>query len=198
MAGDHPGLSILTTGPLTNLGDALEANPELADRLGPVFVMGGALHVRGNILGPGAPEGNAVAEWNVYVDPHALQVVIDAGLKPALISLDGTNQVPVTREFAQRAMHMGAQPASSVLAQLLNANPFMADGSYFLWDPLAAEVAAGFPVGSLADATVKVEEAEGPESGFTRPTEGAPNVRYLATVDATVAQDTLLGILDAP
>lgn len=198
MAGDHPGLAILTTGPLTNLGDALEANPGLADRLGQVFVMGGALHVRGNILGPGAPEGNAVAEWNVYVDPRALQVVIDAGLKPALISLDGTNQVPVTVEFAQRAIQTGSRPASSVLAQLMNANPFMADGSYFLWDPLAAEVAAGFPVGTLADATVRVEEADGPESGFTRPTAGDANVRYLGTADAAVAEDTLLRILDAP
>lgn len=198
MAGDHPGLAILTLGPLTNLADALTEVPGLADRLGPIFIMGGALHVPGNIAGPGAPVGNAVAEWNVYVDPRALTVVIDAGLLPTLVSLDGTNQVPVTPEFVQRAIATDSQPASRVLKELLLANPFMTDGSYFLWDPFAAEVAAGYPVATFQDATIAVEEGEGPESGFTRPVSGAPNIRYPATVDPTLAQDVLLGILDAP
>ena len=198
LAGDHPGLAILTLGPLTNLGDALEADPGLASRLGPVFIMGGALHVPGNILGPGAPQGNTVAEWNVFVDPHALAVVVSAGLQPTLISLDGTSQVPVTVAFARRAIQSASQPASSVLAQLLDANPFMADGSYFLWDPLAAEVAAGYPVGTVEAATITVEETDGPESGYTRPSSGDPNVRYLRTADATAAENTLLAILDEP
>jgi inosine-uridine nucleoside N-ribohydrolase len=198
MVGDNPGLTIVTLGPLTNLGDALQADPGLANRLGPVFIMGGALHVPGNILGPGAPTGNAVAEWNVYVDPHAVAVVLESGLAPNFVSLDGTSQVPVTVEFAQRAIQTASKPASSVLAQLMNANPFMSGGSYFLWDPLAAEVAAGYPVGTLAVATVTVEEADGPESGFTRPTSGDPNCQYLATADATTAEDTLLAVLDAP
>lgn len=198
MAGEHAGLAILTLGPLTNLGDALEADSGLGGRLGPVFIMGGALRVPGNILGPGAPEGNTVAEWNVYVDPHAVAVVVASGLHPTFVSLDGTSQVPVTVAFAQRAMQTGSRPASSVLAQLLNANPFMADGSYFLWDPLAAEVAAGYPVEIVEAATITVEEAEGPESGFTRPTSGDPNIQYLRTVDPTAAEDTLLQVLDSP
>ena len=87
---------MLTTGPLTNLADALRRDPALAERLGPVFIMGGALHVPGNLVCCGAPEGNAVAEWNVYVDPHALNVVVESGINPSLVSLDGTNQVPLT------------------------------------------------------------------------------------------------------
>jgi len=198
MAGDFPGLEILTLGPLTNLGDALSSTPGLADRLGPVFIMGGALYVPGNIVGPGAPTGNAVAEWNVYVDPHAVNVVLDAGLDVTFVSLDGTSHVPVTTAFAQRAIQTAFQPASSVLAQLMNANPFMTDGSYFLWDPLAAEVAAGYAVGTVQPALVTVEEAEGPQSGFTRSTSGEPNCHYLATADATDAENTLLAVLNAP
>lgn len=198
MAGDHPGLEILTLGPLTNLGDALRANPGLAERLGPVFIMGGALNVPGNIVGPGAPTGNVVAEWNVYVDPHAINVVLDAGLDVTFVSLDGTSHVPVTTEFAQRAIQTASAPASSVLAQLMNANPFMSDGSYFLWDPLAAEVAAGYAIGTVEPALVTVEEAEGPQSGFTRSTSGEPNCHYLATADPTAAENTLLAVLDAP
>jgi inosine-uridine nucleoside N-ribohydrolase len=194
----HDHLTVLTLGPLTNLGDALESDPTLAGRLGPVFVMGGALHVPGNLLGPDAPTGNTVAEWNVYVDPHAAQVVVNSGLQVSLVSLDGTSQVPLTVEFAKRANQTAATVAAGVLAQLVNANPFMADGSYVLWDPLAAELAAGYAVGSFSPAAITVEESVGAESGFTRPTSGDPNIRYLSAVDPTAAEDTLLAILNRP
>ena len=198
MAGDHPGLEILTLGPLTNLGDALQSTPDLADRLGSVYIMGGALKVPGNLVGPGAPTGNVVAEWNIYVDPRAAAIVVEMGLEPNFVSLDGTSQVPLTMEFAQRAINSASQPADSVLAQLLRANPFMSSGSYYLWDPLAAEVAAGYPVGTLAPVSISIEEAEGPESGFTRPTTDGPNCEYLITADATAAENTLLAVLGAP
>lgn len=195
LSSQNSQLSILTLGPLTNLADALESDPALASRLGAVFVMGGALHVPGNLVCCGAPEGNSVAEWNVYIDPHAANVIVASGLDPSFVSLDGTNQVPVTAEFAARAMEPSGSAARGILAELFAANPFMTDGSYFLWDPLAAELGAGFPIGSFTLATIQVEEAEGAESGFTRPTTGTPNIRYLTTVDAVAAEATLLSVL---
>ena len=45
---ERESLTVLTLGPLTNLADALLSNPALAEQLGSVFVMGGALHVPGN------------------------------------------------------------------------------------------------------------------------------------------------------
>lgn len=194
LAAEHESLAVLTLGPLTNLADALLADP--ATRLGPVFVMGGALHVPGNLVCCGAPEGNSVAEWNVYVDPHAANVVVESGLMPSFITLDGTNQVPVTPEFGRRAIDTAKAPAARVMADLFEANPFMVDGSFYLWDPLAAELAAGYPIGSFSPACIVVEEAEGPESGFTRPSCDAPNIQYLATVEKSAAEDTLLGVLN--
>ena len=55
--------------------------------------------------------------------------------------------------------------------------------------------AAGYPDGSLSAACIVVEEAEGPEAGFTRPGCETPNIRYLATVDAAAAEDTLVAVL---
>lgn len=196
LAAEHESLTVLTLGPLTNLADALQADAGLAGRLGSVYVMGGALHVPGNLVCCGAPEGNAVAEWNVYVDPHATRVVVDSGLAPSFVSLDGTSQVPVTPAFAALAMDGASSSAARVLADLFAANPFMTDGSYFLWDPLAAQLAAGYPVGSFTPAAIDVEEAEGPESGFTRPVDRAPNVGYLTIVDARAAEATLLSVLN--
>jgi pyrimidine-specific ribonucleoside hydrolase len=192
----NDGLTILSTGPLTNLADALLQDTGLADRLGPVFIMGGALHVPGNLTCCGAPEDNDVAEWNIHVDPHAANVVVDSGVMPSFVSLDGTNQVPLTREFAGLVMASAQRPPAQLVADLFRANPFMTEGGFYLWDPLAAQIAAGYPVGTFSPACIVVEEAEGPESGFTRPGCEPPNIQYLGTADAADAEDTLLGVLN--
>ena len=196
LSSQHEELTILTLGPLTNLADALLADPGLAERLGPVFVMGGALHVPGNLTCCGAPEDNDVAEWNIYVDPHAANVVVDSGLMPSFVSLDGTNQVPLSKPYAQELIESAESVAARMVAELFTANPFMIDGTFYLWDSLAAQLAAGYAIGSFEPACIEVEEAEGPESGFTRPGCATPNIRYLATVDRDAAEDTLLGVLN--
>ncbi len=190
-ASDVDGLRVLTLGPMTNLADALNSHPDLAQRLESVYAMGGALFVPGNV-GFGGPPDNKVAEWNIYVDPTAAQQAIDSGLAIRLISLDGTNQVPVTKEFATRVQQDATGPGALVLAELFAGHPFMTDGTYFLWDPLAAAMAAGYPLGSFTAARVDVEETEGPEFGFTRPVDGTPNVEYLSSADPAAAEDTLL------
>jgi inosine-uridine nucleoside N-ribohydrolase len=189
------GLRILTLGPMTNLADALGSHPPLAERLESIYVMGGALFVPGNVRFGGPPD-NEVAEWNIYVDPTAAQAVIDAGLTLRFIGLDGTNQVPVTPEFADRVQQDATGPGAMVLAELFAGHPFMTDGTYFLWDPLAALMVAGHPIGSFSAARVDVEEVEGPEVGFTRPVEGTPNVEYLSSADQAAAEDTLLATLN--
>jgi inosine-uridine nucleoside N-ribohydrolase len=191
----HADLHVLTSGPLTNLADALLADPGLADRLGAITVMGGAIHVPGNLAGPGAPDGNAVAEWNIYVDPHAANVVLASDVRPAFASLDGTNQVPISWDFAQRAIKTAERPPARILRDLLVANPWMEQGSSFLWDSTAAMVAAGYPIGSVTPTAITILEDEGPASGATRPANGPPNIEYLSHVDPTAAQDTLLGVL---
>ena len=97
-----------------------------------------------------------------------------------LISLDGTNQVPVRQESASRVIAArGASPALDILAELLAKNVHMTSGQYYLWDSLAAIFAIGHEPGSFTDARLEVETAEGPTSGATRRVDGAPNASYL-------------------
>ena len=189
-------LRILTLGPLTNLADALMSEPTLADQIESIYTMGGAVFAPGNVAFGGPPE-NQVAEWNTYVDPRAAQTVIGSGAVVRLISLDGTNQVPVTTQYAQRVLGEATSLAAKVMAELFAEHAYMTDGSYYLWDPLAAALAAGYPIGSFSPARVEVEEAEGPEVGFTRPIDGTPNVEYLSSADAGAAQDILLDTLNS-
>lgn len=194
-AEDVDGLRVLTLGPMTNLADALARDPALAGRLESVYAMGGAPFVPGNVRFGGPPD-NAVPEWNIYVDPTAAQTVVDSGIAVRLVSLDGTNQVPVTPEWAERVQRDATGPGARVLAELLAGHPYMTDGTYFLWDPLAAALAAGHPIGSFSAARVDVEEDDGHEAGFTRPVDGAANVEYLRTADRAAAEEVLLATLN--
>ena len=81
------------------------------------------------------------------------------------------------------------------MADLFFANQFMRLGEYYLWDPLAAMVAASYPVGSQTPARITVVEEEGSASGATRPTDGQPNIRFLTDVDGRAALDLLLRVL---
>ena len=86
---------------------------------------------------------------------------------------------PLRAAFARRVMDQAAARGARVVAELFQANPYMTDGSFCIWDALAAQPAAGYPIGAFSPACIEVEESEGPESGFTRPTCDTPNVQYL-------------------
>ena len=84
-----PGaVRLAVTGPMTNLALALRRAPQIAARLGPVVVMGGARSEGGNIT--------ASAEYNIHADPHAAAEVFAAGLDLTLIGLDATHQARST------------------------------------------------------------------------------------------------------
>jgi len=195
-AGDGK-LRILTLGPLTNLAQAL-ADKGLIERIESVYVMGGAIDVPGNIAGsPGGPQDNTTAEWNVYVDPAALASVLDAGLAVRLVSLDGTDQVPLTRTFAGRVQDVATAAPLSVLAELLAKNDYMTSGSFYLWDAIAAVVAAGFPVAEFSDAHLTVDVTDGTTSGTTRRADGPTNAAYTSKADAGTIEQLLISVMNA-
>src|SRR3989339_812259 len=81
-----PGqISILTLGPLTNIAEALIKDSSLASEIQEVVMMGGAIAVPGN--------KNRVAEFNIFVDPDAADIVFRAPVKKVLVPLDACNDV---------------------------------------------------------------------------------------------------------
>jgi purine nucleosidase len=73
----NPGLVIVTLAPLTNLALALARKPAIAANVGRCVVMGGAPCCEGNVT--------PAAEYNVWVDPEAAQIVIRSGLPIELV-----------------------------------------------------------------------------------------------------------------
>ena len=71
-AREHPGLEVITLGPLTNLALALQREPAIVARISRCVVMGGAACCEGNVT--------PAAEFNIWVDPEAARAVFLSGL----------------------------------------------------------------------------------------------------------------------
>ena len=84
-------VTLVATGPLTNVALFLARYPELADRLQRIVMMGGAI-----------AEGNATpaAEFNIWVDPEAAHRVFSSGLELTMVGLDVTHQALMTPAHA--------------------------------------------------------------------------------------------------
>ncbi len=157
---------ILTLGPLTNVAEAIEAHPELAGNLSGITIMGGAVGVPGNVRAS-ADVGNDMAEWNVYVDPHALTVVLGSGAPITLVPLDATRYVPVTPGFYEKLKRDRGTPAAEFVYRVLaQQESKIQGGAYFFWDPFAAAVAVDDSLADFVEIALSVIE-EGPQSGRT-------------------------------
>lgn len=158
---------VVALGPLTNLGEALEAESGLAENLAGITVMGGAVQVPGNV-GPSSSVDNHVAEWNFYVDPRAAALVLRSGVPVTLVPLDATNHVPLTLDFSERLEgDRGTAVAEFVYRVLAAQEERIRSGGYYFWDPLAAAAVVDPGLITVEEMSLLIVEGEGPNSGQT-------------------------------
>jgi purine nucleosidase len=90
-----PGeITLVAIGPLTNIALAIRQEPRIVEAVKELVVMGGAIRHAGNTT--------ALAEFNTYVDPHAVHIVYHAGIPTTLVPLDVTYQCILTPDDVQR------------------------------------------------------------------------------------------------
>ena len=109
MASRHEDLTLVATGPLTNLAAALTREPRLADRLREIVFMGGAMG-----LGNWTP----AAEFNVWADPEAAAAVLDSGVPVTMVPLEVTHRALATDEVMARIDAIDT-PVSAMSAELM-------------------------------------------------------------------------------
>lgn len=183
-------VTVLALGPLTNVASALEADPELVDKIERMVVMGGAVDVDGSFVS----DENASAEWNIYSDPHAARLAFESGVPITLVPLDATNEVPVTPEFVEKLEAEKSTPAAEFVAQLLANNAeSIESGSYYFWDPLAAVVLANPDLVTLTPRNVTVVDVPGdPEDGRTKPADDGAEILVATEPDGAALEAALL------
>jgi inosine-uridine nucleoside N-ribohydrolase len=144
LGGSDEPVTIVALGPLINIAQLIDRNSPLLNRIERIFIMVGAVKVKGNLIQPlFTPHiTNELAEWNIYIDPIAAYRVFHSGLPITLVPLDVTNKVQIDRAFVDEFKRRVVAPEAEFIAQTFDRNrDFVDSGEYYFWDPLTASVA---------------------------------------------------------
>jgi purine nucleosidase len=110
LGAEPESVTLVPTGPMTNIGTAIEREPGILDRIERIVSMGGAMREGGN--------RSPSAEFNILADPHAAEIVYDCGRPVIAMGLDVTHQVLSTRERVGRIRELGNDVAAATAGML--------------------------------------------------------------------------------
>jgi purine nucleosidase len=177
-------LLLVALGPLTNVARALQREPRLAAWVREIVVMGGAVEVAGNVT--------PYAEFNIYNDPHAANIVFGSGVPVTLVGLDVCLQVAFERD--ERAWLDGNSVGERLAARILNGwfNAHPDQHRFSLCDPLAMAAAIEPDLLETEAATVVVETEDTTRYGQTRAQYGGGPVKVARRVDVERARALIL------
>jgi inosine-uridine nucleoside N-ribohydrolase len=195
--GADQAVTLVATGPLTNVAALLLAHPDLAGRLHQIVLMGGSTD-RGNVT--------PYAEFNVYVDPEAADIVMSSGLPVTMCGLNVTHQALATPDVLDRIAALDT-PLARICVDLLT---FFA-GSYRrvfgfaappLHDPVAVARVIDPGIVTTVYANVAVELAGIHTRGATvvdlhQVTERSPNAQVAVDLDASRFWDLIVAAIAA-
>ncbi len=188
-------VTLLSLGPLTTIAELL-SNPAVAENIEMIYAMGGAVHVPGNVSA--GLIDNQVAEFNIYVDPSAANIVFKSGVPITLVPLDATNQVKITDDFYRKLEAGHLTPEAIWIYELFTREKGYLQANDYFWDQLAAAVLTDKSLVTFENDTLCVVEDEGPPSGQTKIQAGCPNIRVAVSANATRFEQAFLDTLNNP
>ena len=109
-AAEDESVTLVPTGPLTNIGTVIDRAPDVLPKIRQLVIMGGAMREGGNY--------SPSAEFNILVDPHAAAIVFNCGRPITSMGLDVTHQVLSTRARVERIRQLG-NPVAAATAGML-------------------------------------------------------------------------------
>ena len=109
-AAEDESVTLVPTGPLTNIGTVIDRAPDVLPKIRQLGIMGGAMREGGNY--------SPSAEFNILVDPHAADIVFRCGRPITSMGLDVTHQVLSTRARVERIRQLG-NPVAAATAGML-------------------------------------------------------------------------------
>ena len=106
---DNKDITVITTGPMTNLGLAIKENPSIVENIKEIVLMGGST-TEGNIT--------KAAEFNILVDPEAADICFRSGAPLRMLGLNVTRRILVTDEVIAKAKEIKTK-GSDLFAKLM-------------------------------------------------------------------------------
>ena len=111
LAADDDSITVVPTGPLTNIGTAIDQEPAILPKIERIVLMGGAMREGGN--------RTPSAEFNILVDPAAADIVFRCGRPITQMGLDVTHQVLSTKDRVDRIAALG-NPVAEATAGMIS------------------------------------------------------------------------------
>lgn len=195
-AAEDKSITLVPTGPLTNIAKVLMKAPELAPKIKEIVLMGGALREGGNIT--------PSAEFNIYVDPHAAHIVFDSGVPLIVFGLDVTHKVLSSQPVLDRIKAIGNSVSDTAYHLLtyygrFDEDKYGTDGAP-LHDPCTMAYILKPELFSFKNCNIRVEVKEGICRGHTAvdfwyATDLPRNAQWAYDVDAEGFFDLLIAQL---
>ena len=110
LEADDAAITLVPTGPLTNIATAIKQNPAATAKIKRIVLMGGAMREGGN--------STPSAEFNIFVDPQAADIVFSCGRPITAMGLDVTHQVLATAGRIARIKTLGNRAARATAGML--------------------------------------------------------------------------------
>lgn len=190
---------IVAIGPLTNVAVALQKAPHIIPNIRNIVIMGGAVDVKGNLWSTvDYLKDNTVAEWNIYIDPHAADIVVRSGATVTLVPIDATRYAIVDEPFYDKLGAEKQTPEADFVHRMLGANlRFVRSGHFQFWDSLTAAIALDDSLATITERGITVITEEGKESGYTKPDPDGTLIRVASWADGERFKTEFLGRLNA-
>lgn len=178
-------VTLCPIGPLTNIATALHRAPEIAGRIRQIVLMGGAYFEVGNIT--------PAAEFNIYVDPEAADIVFRSGIPLVVMPLDVTHKALTTRPRIEAFRALGTRVGEAVASwtdffERFDMEKYGSEGAP-LHDPCTIAWLLRPDLFAGREINVEIELQGQYTAGMTvadwwRVTKRAPNALFIRDVDA--------------
>jgi purine nucleosidase len=109
-------ITLVPTGPLTNIGSAIEKQPGILTKVKEIVLMGGAMREGGNTT--------PCAEFNILEDPDAAQIVMRCGRPITILPLDVTHQALVSQQRIEQIRALATPVGTAVVGMMEFFNRF--------------------------------------------------------------------------
>ncbi|MEM9969203.1 MAG: nucleoside hydrolase [Pseudomonadota bacterium] len=183
----HPegNVTLCSLGPLTNVAAALQKSPDIAGKVAQIVLMGGGYFEGGNIT--------PAAEFNIYVDPQAADIVFKSGIDIVMMPLDVTHKALVTKPRNDAFRALGSKVGVAVAEmtdffERFDKEKYGSEGAP-LHDPCVTAYLIKPQLFSGRRINVEIETISELTMGMTvadwwRVTDRTPNATFIRDVDA--------------
>lgn len=175
--------TVVALGPLTNIAKLIKEEA-LGNQLKEIIIMGGAINTKGNVT--------KYAEFNIYTDPEAANIVLSSSIKKTLIPIDVCHKATLQKNFIDK---LNNKLASKLLKPYLKSNKEEGLNNAPMYDPLTVYYLINRQAFKTKKERIKIID-QGKQRGKTEKSKGGSDVEIATDIKADQFKKDFIGVLN--